>query len=136
MANLKKRPVAKKKTSKKKPTRTQLIKSLDKVFSIFIRQRDDGVCFTCGTRQEWKYMQNGHFVSRGKFATRWDERNCHCQCVGCNVFRNGNYPVYAERMIYLYGPEIIEELNRKGREIARWSSNDLEDMISHYKKLI
>lgn len=124
------------KTKVKKPTRTQLIKSLDKVFSIFIRQRDKGVCFTCGKKDDPKYMQNGHYVSRGKFATRWDERNCHCQCVRCNIFLGGNYPIYSEKLIKKYGYEVIRELNRLGQTIAKHTTKDLEEKIEHYKKLI
>ena len=123
-------------TKKKKLTRSQLIKSLDKVFSIFIRQRDKGVCFTCGTKQEWKYMQNGHFVSRSHYATRWDEKNCHCQCLRCNCFMSGNYPVYAERMIDKYGHEIVRELNRLGQKLGTMDNAELERKIEHYKSKI
>ena len=121
---------------KKKLTRTQLVKSLDKLFSIYIRQRDDGVCFTCFTKNEWKYMQNGHFISRGKYSTRWNERNCHCQCLRCNVFLNGNYPIYAERLMKLYGEGIIKELNSLGKSIARFGVKDLEEKIKYYQKKI
>ena len=133
---MKMRKVQKRRTKKKKLTRSQLVRSLDKVFSIYIRQRDKGVCFTCGKRDEWKFMQNGHFISRGKFATRWDEDNCHCQCIACNIFKNGNYTIYAERLIDVYGEGIIHQLNRRGQSIQRWGSHELQERIEYYKQKI
>jgi hypothetical protein len=121
---------------KKKKTVSQLKRSLDKLFSIFIRMRDKGICYTCGSRQDWKYQQNGHFISRGKMATRYDEKNCHCQCVSCNVFQNGRYPEYAERLIKEYGEGIISDLVKKGRQIKRFTTKELEESIEHYKNKI
>lgn len=121
---------------KKKPTVVQLKKKLDKVFSDYIRQRDNGVCFTCGSTQEWKYQQNGHFVSRGANATRFDEQNCHCQCVGCNVFKNGNYPIYAMKLQELFGEGIIAELVKRGKAIKQFRVSELEEMIEKYKNKI
>ena len=54
----------------KKPSRKNLIKKLDNVFSQYIRRRFavNGVtkCVTCGKEDFWKggEMQAGHFISR------------------------------------------------------------------------
>lgn len=120
----------------KKPTVTQLKKKLDKVFSDYIRQRDGGRCYTCGSTQEWKYQQNGHFISRGKMSTRYDEQNCHCQCVSCNVFKNGNYPEYAAKLQDQYGDGIIKELNARGRAIKQFTVKELTELIEKYQKKI
>lgn len=50
-------------------------------FSKFIRQRDSGVCFTCGVRKHWKEMQAGHYVSRTHMSLFLDEINVNCQCL-------------------------------------------------------
>ena len=108
-------------------------KKLDKVFSDFIRQRDKGVCFTCGTRKPWKEMQNGHFISRSHNAMRFDERNCNCQCVGCNVFKSGNMPAYAINLQSKYGNEILKTLYKAGQKVKQFSVPELKKMIQKYK---
>jgi len=124
------------KKKKDKNSISSLKKELDRVFSIFIRKRDKGVCFTCGTRKPWKYMQNGHFVSRQYLSIRWDETNCNCQCAGCNVFKHGNMVEYSLRMIEKYGLEYIEELNKKKNQITKLDKAWYLTQIEHYKKLI
>lgn len=124
--------------AKKKPTRSQLIKKLDKVFSDYIREKDaiDGMatCITCGDTKEWKYQQNGHYMSRGNYATRWDETNCHVQCAACNVFKKGNYTEYAIYMINRYGAEKLTELKEKAKAGRKFTSVELQEMIEKYTK--
>lgn len=103
----------------KKPTLSQLRRKLDKVFSEFIRQRDKGICCTCGKQDTWKYMQCGHYISRSSLATRYNEINCHCQCVGCNIFKKGNMPSYTLFLQKKYGYEIIQSLYKKSLEITK-----------------
>lgn len=123
------------KKAKKLPTLNALKKKLDAVFSVFIRKRDKGVCFTCGKKLPWKKQQNGHYVSRGVLILRWDERNCNCQCVGCNIFKNGNMDEYSVRLVRKYGPTILEELNKTKWKIWKITRADYEDLIAHYTKL-
>lgn len=120
----------KKKTRKK--TKTKLKKKADKVFSDFIRQRDNGICFTCGNKKEWKYQQCGHFMSRSHTNTRYDEQNCHCQCVACNMFKGGNMPVYAIQLQKLYGNEILKELFKRANKIKKADNKFYEDIIKKY----
>jgi hypothetical protein len=66
-------------------TRKKLIARLDRVFSQWVRSKDADhrgyvQCFTCGVWKHWKTVDAGHFQSRAKFSTRWDERNVKCQC--------------------------------------------------------
>jgi hypothetical protein len=51
-------------------------------------------------------LQNGHFMSRANYSTRWDEDNCQVQCMGCNVFKQGEQYKYS---LYL-GNKLAEEL--------------------------
>lgn len=113
-----------------------LKKELDTWFSRYIRLRDDGVCCSCGNRAYWKTMQNGHFVSRSYLATRWDEENNHCQCVGCNIFRHGNMTEYAEFMINKYGVNKIAELNKKKEKIVKLTKGWYEEKIEYYKSKV
>jgi hypothetical protein len=104
----------------KKPKRsiTKLKKDLDRIFSIYIRQRDTNaaglvVCYTCKREMEFNKSQNGHFVPRQYLATRWDEVNCHAQCYACNMLYNGQPSAYAARLKKDYGPDMVELLESK-----------------------
>lgn len=111
-------------------------KELDRVFSVYIRMRDDGVCFTCGNEKWWKYQQNGHYVSRSYLSTRFDEENCHCQCVACNMFKKGNYVEYALRLTRVYGRGILERLDKKKDKIVKYDIIWYKKMIKKYQSKI
>ena len=125
-----------KKKLEKKPSVKKLIKELDRVFSIFIRKRDHHVCFTCGKKLTEKTSQCGHYVSRRYNSLRFDSRNCHCQCAGCNVFKHGNMDIYALRLIRKYGSNILEDLNGDKLKSKKFTASELEELIKHYKELI
>ena len=103
----------------------KLRRKADIVFSKWIRSRDKK-CFTCGATTN---LQNGHFISRGKNNTRFDEENCHTQCVRCNVFLNGNYPIYAMKL----GEKMVKELVRRGRILKQFKRAELEEIITKYQ---
>lgn len=111
-------------------------KELDRVFSIYIRIRDDGKCCTCGDEKYWKYQQNGHYVSRTYLATRFDEQNCNCQCAGCNIFKSGNLTQYALFLTRKYGKSILEKLDKKKNQIVKFDIIWYKKMINKYEKKI
>jgi len=127
----------KKLVKKKKIKITTVKKEADRLFSIFVRQRDSATCITCGSEKEWKYQQNGHYIPRSCLALRYDERNGNCQCVACNVFKKGNYTVYALKMIEKYGDNILYELDEILKDsIANPKPYGVEfyqDIINKYK---
>lgn len=123
----------------KKPklkTYKKLKAELDRVFSLFIRYRDGGRCFTCDVIKPIKEIQCGHFFSRTYLSTRWDERNCHAQCVGCNIFKKGNMAVYALRMNQKFGPETIEKLFQLSKQTVKISQHELEARIDYYSMAV
>ena len=120
----------------KKPLRKNLIKELDSVFSQYIRLRyakkEIAECVTCGKKDHWKKLQNGHFMSRSNYSTRWDEDNCQVQCMGCNVFKQGEQYKYS---LYL-GNKLSEELYIKSKQIVKFADVELIDMIDYYKQQV
>jgi len=117
---------------------SKLKKELDKWFSLYIRLRDseNGLiqCFTCGTVKNYKSgMQNGHFQSRSHLATRFCEINCQPQCVGCNMFKQGEQYKFALALDAKYGEGTAEELQYKARQTIKLSRIDYEEKISYYK---
>lgn len=127
---------------KQKPkTKGYWVKKFDQVFSTFIRKKyadHFGMvgCYTCHVKKHYKDMQNGHYISRGHMTTRWDEENCRVQCVGCNVFRNGNYTEYSYRLLKEIGAKGLDKLMAKKKEIKQWSIKEIQEKIAYYEKLI
>lgn len=118
----------------KKPTVAKLKKVADKVFSDYVRKRDDYTCFTCGRKGDKTNIQNGHYVSRSYNSLRFDERNCNAQCVPCNIFRRGAMDDYAISLVKKYDWKILEELAREKRKIKQFTVKELELLISTYSQ--
>ena len=117
---------------------SSLKKKLDKVFSIWIRQRgmnwkEENVCFTCGKREHHRLLQAGHFVTRGDNNLRYDEENVNIQCVACNIFKRGNMVLYAIKMEEKYGKGIIKKLWKRSQKPKHWKIKDLESLIEKYE---
>ena len=117
--------------------RSKLVKKLDKVFSIYIRRRpcdENGYanCFTCGKRHHWKEVDAGHFMSRAKMATRWNEDNVQFQCKRCNGFRSGEQYKFAQEL----GKDLSDDLVFRSNQPARFSMEELRDKIEYFKQKI
>ncbi len=124
----------------KKPIRKNLIKELDTIFSIYIRRKDAvndiAQCATCGKKDHWSKLQNGHWASRKNYSARWDERNCNVQCAGCNVFKSGEIYLYTKYLCSKYGENFPEELYIKSKQIVKFADVELIDMIDYYKQQV
>tara|TARA_R110000824_G_scaffold74096_1_gene188624 strand:- start:470 stop:877 length:408 start_codon:yes stop_codon:yes gene_type:complete len=123
-------------------TISKLKKELDKWFSLFIRLRscnEFGMvqCFTCGCVKHYKKgIQNGHFQSRQFMTTRYDEENCQPQCIGCNMFKQGEQFKFALGLDAMYGEGTAEELQVLARRITKFTRVDYEEKISYYKSCV
>jgi hypothetical protein len=124
----------------KKPTRKSLVEKLDKIFSIYIRRKDAiddiATCVTCGKKDHWSKLQNGHWASRKHYNTRWDETNCHVQCAGCNVFRAGEIYLYTKYLCSKYGNNFPEELYLKSHKTVKFADIDLIELIDYYTEKV
>jgi len=118
--------------------RSTLIKNLDAVFSKYIRTKysNNGKveCVTCGRQYEIAKIQNGHFISRKHYATRWDEENVAPQCYGCNVMQQGQQYLFAKWLDNKYGEGKADELLQRSREVVKLSDYELKEMIDLYKQ--
>jgi hypothetical protein len=115
-------------------TLSQYKKILDKYFSLFIRYRDKGICYTCGNDSGPKKAQCGHFVPRQYLSIRFDETNCHAQCYACNMLYNGQPSAYAVKLTEQYGPNKVKELESKRKEITKLTPQWYEEKIAYYKE--
>lgn len=113
--------------------------ALDKVFSLYIRQKEADhrgfvKCYTCSKVDHWKSMHCGHYISRRHLSTRWEEKNCKVQCVGCNIFNQGAGPAFAIHLLKDYGPDILSILEIKKNNIFRAGAFELRALIEEYKE--
>ena len=138
--NLKSKTVLKANTKpkkQKKPITQRMRKTADFWFSRYVRLRDCtfkddgwyGTCITCtktglvawidekGHLRFTRGWDNGHFVGRGTYITRFEDENCNLQCsMRCNNLRSGEYEKYKVALKIKYGenvPRKLEELAEK-----------------------
>lgn len=69
-------------TSPHRRARKAGLKDADKLFSLYIRDRDGNACRACGSI---KAPQCAHIVSRRYRATRWSPDNAVCLCQACHM---------------------------------------------------
>lgn len=119
-------------------TRSQAVRKLDKAFSLYIRQRaadNFGMvnCYTCGKRKHWKEVDAGHFQSRAKFSTRWDEQNVKAQCKHCNMTNGGQQYQFGMMLDQEYGEGMAEKILIRSNQMSKLSLPELRIMIDAYK---
>lgn len=119
----------------RKPTLKSSKAKLWQVFSEYIRRRDKGICISCNKKSDWKETDAGHYYARTTgLALFFDPRNVNGQCRSCNLFRHGNLPAYALALKQKYGPNILEELDAKRREIKKYTVKEYLDLTEEYKE--
>lgn len=113
--------------------------NLDRVFSQYIRLKDADhagyvKCWTCDKVKNWREVDAGHFQSRGKYSTRWDESNVKPQCKKCNMYNGGHQYQFGLNLDFHYGKGTAERLILLGNQTRRYSDAELESMIREYRK--
>lgn len=87
-------------------------------------------CISCHIMALWTEVDAGHYWSRAKHATIFDERNCHPQCKGCNQWDNSGKAKseYSRVMLEMLGQEEYEELQRKSNKSSPWPREKVRDL--------
>jgi hypothetical protein len=112
-----------------------------KKFSEFIRRRDSdengmGRCITCNKPVTWKYADAGHFISREKEATLFDEKNVHLQCKQCNGPKSGRQYEHGLAIDEMYGAGTAEKLLLKSKMFCQRKKWHYEEIAKEYKNKI
>lgn len=100
------------------------------VFGNWIKERDNHICVTCGSRNA---NQAGHFWHG---VLDFDEMNINCQCKSCNHFKSGNLAPYATYLLNKYGLEKFQDLEQRHYLAMRGEYRTDEDyraIIEKYK---
>lgn len=124
----------------KLPKLSTLKKKADSVYSEWVRRKDavnDMVkCVSCGKVHHWKEMDAGHYFKRHKLGTRFHDDNVHPQCKACNIFKDGNYPDYADFMFRKYGQYFMDNLKQIADAPKKYTASDYLEMIEDFKSRI
>ena len=109
-------------------------KQTQTAFNEYIRNRDAAEpCISCGRHHEGKY-DAGHYRTRGASpSTRYDETNCHKQCVPCNQHLSGNIENYTPRLIEKIGQEAFDRLMGP-HPVIKWTREGLQELAKHYRE--
>ncbi len=117
------------------------IDKADRIFSLYIRTRDNWTCQRCGKKYNppTQALHCSHFMGRGKEATRFDEDNADAMCYGCHryftahpaehyawqiktkgqkkvdsiILRSNTYQKKDRQTAYLYWKQQLNELESK-----------------------
>lgn len=123
-----------KKRTKRKP---DLVKKLDRVFSLYIRLRDampSGFvrCISCGKIKRFEDVDCGHYFSRTHMATRFDEDNCNAECRSCNRMSADHLIGYRKNLVAKIGLSRIDRLDVLAHSQKHWLDCELEEKIRYY----
>lgn len=123
-----------KKRTKRKP---DLVKKLDRVFSLYIRLRDampSGFvrCISCGKIKRFEDVDCGHYFSRTHMATRFDEDNCNAECRSCNRMSADHLIGYRKNLVAKIGLNRIDRLDVLAHSQKHWLDSELEEKIRYY----
>jgi len=119
-----------------------LKKRADTIFSRYIRLKNADYrgyvrCITCGVVKHWKDgMQAGHFQSISHNSTRYHDQNVNPQCVGCNIFKQGEQYKHGKAIDLKYGKGTAGKLERLAKKSKQFTSEELEKMIKKYRKQV
>jgi hypothetical protein len=107
-------------------------------FSLFIRLRDSdehGIvkCCTCPARKHWKKMQAGHYVTRKKEATLYDEKCVNGQCAGCNRWQGGKPIEYEQFLERKYGAGTALAIRTKAVQECKRDLRDYKFIEDTYR---
>ena len=112
-------------------------RTLDKWFSKYIRLRDTpGFCCTCGASITFETSDCGHFISRDRIATRWDERNAHAQCIPCNRFKSGKQYEHGLHVDKIHGKGTADLILLKSKHPANFTDDEIRAMTKRFREVV
>jgi hypothetical protein len=115
--------------------KSELKKSVQRVFNKFIKLRDGNRCISCQRISD--KVDAGHYIAQGSSgALRYDENNVHSQCRSCNRFKHANLIEYRINLVRKIGLERVEWLEAHRTDTKQWTREELNNLLSNYKKMV
>lgn len=109
------------------------VKQAQVAFNAWIRARDANLpCISCGRNHQGAH-DAGHYLSTGaRPELRFDEANCHRQCVPCNQHRHGDVARYRVGLIERTGLANVERLEGP-HPPRKWNRDELKALTADYR---
>jgi NinG protein len=123
----------------KAPTLAKLKKRAWALLSELVRRgnaKEGGYesCYTCGAVKQWTELHAGHGIGGRTGSVLFDEELIRPQCPGCNIFRHGQYGIFAAKLIKEHGMDWWEQKLASAKQIKKWTRPELEELIESYKE--
>ena len=140
---------------RKAPTVAKLKKQAWKLLSELVRRSNSkeggyATCYTCGAMKHWTELHAGHGIGGRTGSVLLDEDLIKPQCPGCNIFRGGQYGIFATKLIREkaelaasrgattgvalgIGMDWWEAKLSASRQVRKWNRSELEAKIEEYK---
>ena len=76
-------------------------------------------------------------MGRTNMSTRWDENNAEGLCYGCHAyFEDRKQTAYRDWKIQRHGEEFVNALERKSRQIKKWTQKERKELKEYLKEKI
>lgn len=134
-----------KKPKAKRKTKTPIKVAKEKLWRLCREIKailDPHFCYTCGEPLIYgsKSMQLGHFIPKSVCSAElaYDLRNLKWQCMFCNMYKNGEWPIFEANLIRDHGKKYVEDLKQRNIH-TRGSKYDIvwyNSMITEYQKVL
>lgn len=132
------------KTREERKDRGELIAEAQQAFNELVRFEDaDKPCISCGTTNPIQrgitggVWDAGHYWSRGHAPhLRFDRRNVHKQCKGCNRPGGCTRAQFAKGMEARIGAADLAELDAAAKDATpvKWTKDELREMRDGWRK--
>jgi hypothetical protein len=123
---------------KKKKKKGDPKKGAWKAFSEYVRRsyadrNGNAFCYTCEQPAHWKELQCGHGIGGRHNAVLLDSDICRPQCLPCNIFRRGNYPVFVTKLIKEHSASWFEKKLADARKAVKMNRSDWESACEYWR---
>ncbi len=95
----------------------------------------EGFCkCPCGKTYHWLEMQGGHWIPRGKTATKIQRWNINAQCVSCNQYHKEMGKIYYDQWMHKkYGQEFVDAAILRAWKTVKYKRSELDEIKTFYK---
>ena len=119
------------------PSLAALKRKAWKLLSLVVRKSagpyGSAFCYTCGVEKPTYALQAGHVIPGRGGAVLLDEEIIRPQCEVCNVWKRGQYHIFATKLIEENGMDWWQKKLLGSMQVKKWNREELEEKIASYK---
>jgi hypothetical protein len=123
------------KPRKKKSSRQLYERELDTLVRSIVIFRDKFCVCPPPKNGHSVVLQPGHLITRGKESVKWDLRNVHCQCSGCNLTHEFRPERFTNWYIQRFTADSYMTLVADSEEVCKMSVDELMELRSQLTEI-